>query len=203
MSDPEEGWPSIPDAEMDAFYQTADQFLNAANDLLASEQPATAGAAFLYACARYNGFAMQVQLDTAVIDEATREKLCDFFESEISEHLLQRLSNAPAPVGGQATGQALDVLIGMNGMDPDARSAFLKLGDVFIHIANDLAETVLIARISAAFLHACTRFNAYLLQREGLEPGVQDTQLIADFRQVYSDLLSFHLDQSLVAQPEP
>ena len=202
MTEGEEAWPSIPDTEMDAFYQTADLFLNAANELLASEVPARAGAAFLYACARFNGFALQVQLDSPVVDAATRAKLCDYFRSEFSEHLLQRLRNDPTPTVTRATGEALDVLIGMNDMDAAARSAFLKLGDRFIHIANGLIEDTEIARISAAFLHACTRFNAYLLQREGLEPGIQDQQLIADFRQVYSDLLNFHLDQSLVASDD-
>ena len=199
MSGEEDVWPSIPDADMDAFYQTADLFLNAANGLLQDETPARAGAAFLYACARFNGFALQVQLDSNAVDERTREKLSGFFETEMSEHLLQRLRNDPTLSVTRATGEALDVLIGMNDMDAEARSAFLKLGDRFIHIANGLIEDTEIARISAAFLHACTRFNAYLLQREGLEPGIQDQQLIADYKQVYSDLLNFHLDQSLVA----
>ena len=63
MTQEEQAWPSIPDDEMDAFYQTADLFLNAANQLLAEEIPARAGAAFLYACARFNGFALQVQIE--------------------------------------------------------------------------------------------------------------------------------------------
>ena len=201
MTEGDAVWPSIPAEDMGAFHQTADRFLNTANELLGSETPARVGAAFLYASARFNGFAMQVQLNTQGVDAATREKLGEVFEAEISEHMLQRLRNEPpgAVTGRRATGEVLDVLVGLNDLTEADRSAFLKLGDRFIHIANELIGTVEILRVSAAFLHACTRFNAYLLQREGLEPGIRDQDLIADFRQAYSDLLRFHLDQSLIA----
>ena len=202
MSDDAQDAPAISEEEMAAFYKSADLYLNKANELVGVEPPARVGAAFLYACARFNAFALQADLeDAGGVADDMREGIVDLFESELSEHLLQRLRNAPEAfgAGGQATGEALDIMVGLNDLDPTARSAFLRLADNFIHIANDMIQAEGLTRASVALVHACTRFNAYVLQREGLEPGVQDQALIADFRQVYSDLLGFHLGQALIA----
>lgn len=199
MSDVPSGGPGGADADMDGFYRTADRYLDTANALMGAETPARIGAAFMYGCARFSAFALQAQFeDAAQRREDLWDGLCDAFEGELRDHMLQRLRNALETGQGTATGEALDVLVSLNGMDERARSVFLRLCDNFVRVANDLIAEDGVARASAAFLHACTRFNAYLLQREGLEAGVVDEALVTDFRQVFADLLRFHMDQTLI-----
>lgn len=188
---------------MDGFYRVADRYLDAANGLLSAETPARIGAAFMYGCARFSAFALQAEFeDAAQRREDLWDGLCDAFEGELRDHMLQRLRNALELGGAGASGEALDVLVALNDMDEAARGAFLRLCDTFVRKANDLIAEEGVARASAAFLHACTRFNAYVLQREGLEAGVVDEALVADFRQVFADLLRFHMDQTLIVPGE-
>lgn len=207
MTDPdtEGAWPPIPEEEMADFHRTADGFLSVANQLVGTEANDRIGAAFLYACARYNAFAMQAQTeDPSSVDAAIRDWLVARFETELRDHMLQQLrsaSSAPPPPGASPD-QALQVLLGLNALSTDARSAFLQLGDRFIHAANDLIQTEGVARTSAAMLHACTRFNAYVTQALGQEAGILDEDLIEDFCTGYANLLDFHLGQSLIASRE-
>lgn len=197
-------WPAIPEAEMEAFYATADAYLQAANGLVGEEPTERIAAAFLYAGARFLAFSMQAQTDALIIGDNVRDALMDRFEEELRDHMLQQLRQATAApaMPGQVPDAALDVLMSMNDMDADARTLFLRLGDRFIHIANDMIEQMPIARVSAAMMHACTRFNAYVMQARGLQPGPLDEAIVADFRSIFRSLLDFHLGQSVVTDRE-
>ena len=196
------GWPAIPDDEMAAFHQTADVFLNTANELVGEEPSERTAAAFLYAGARFTAFAMEAQTgDASSVDVATRDCLTNRFEEELRDHAAQQLRReALSPVvPGQVPDAAIDVLMSINDMAPDARTSFMRLADRFIHPANDMIDDTTIARISAAMMHACTRFNAYVMQTRGLAPGPLDDTIATDFRNAFRALLDFHLGQSVVA----
>ncbi len=199
MSD-DTGWPTIPEEEMAAFYETANVFLNTANDLEGQEASERIGAAFLYAAARFAAFAMEAQIgDHTAVGTDTRDFLTKRFEEELQDHALQHLRVVGAAVQpGQVPDAALDVLISLNEMDEAARRPFLQLADQFIGPANDLIADVAIARISAAMMHACTRFNAYVMQTRGLPPGPLDAEIAGDFSRAFRALLDFHLGQSVV-----
>ncbi|MFK7944193.1 MAG: DUF3144 domain-containing protein [Paracoccaceae bacterium] len=197
------GWPAIPEDEMAAFHQTADVFLNTANGLVGQEPQQQVGAAFLYAGARFTAFAMQSQVEEgAEVDLTTRDWLTARFDEELRDHAAQQLRReAWTPVApGQVPDAAIDVLMGINELTEEPRRAFMRLADRFIHPANDMIEEVAIARISAAMMHACTRFNAYVLQARGLSPGPLDENIATDFRNAFRALLDFHLGQSVVTE---
>lgn len=198
----ENAWPNIPEEEMAAFYQTADIFLNTANALVGEEAQDRIGAAFLYAAARFTAFAMQAQLEEGQpVDTATRDWLTARFDEEMQDHAMQQLRReALTPVApGQVPDAAIDVLMGVNDLAEEPRRVFMRLADRFIHPANEMIGEVAIARISAAMMHACTRFNAYVMQTRGLAPGPLDANIATDFRNVFRALLDFHLGQSVVS----
>lgn len=201
MTDPL-GWPPVPEAEMAAFHATADAFLDAANALVGEEPTERIAAAFFYAGTRFTAFAMQAQADDgAQVAPDVRDWLVTRLEEELRDHMAQQLRReAFTPVAAQQVPDAaIDELMALNDMDPEARRLFLRLADRFIHVANDMIETTDIPRISAALLHACTRFNAYVMQARGLAPGPLDDTIATDFRNAFRALLDFHLGQSVVA----
>ena len=51
-------------------------------------------------------------------------------------------------------------------------------------------------------VHACTRFNAFVMQARGLAPGPLDAAIAGDFRNAFRALLDFHLGQSVVTERE-
>lgn len=74
------GLQDFSETERTAYYELANEILTPANDLLGVEPPEEVAAAFLYACAMYNVFAMQVQLeDPSTIDAETLEYLVEEF----------------------------------------------------------------------------------------------------------------------------
>lgn len=195
-------WPDIPEAEMAAFYQTADVFLNIANGLVGEEAQDRIAAAFLYAASRFTAFAIQADLaDGSVVPPETIDWLTARFDEELRDHAAQQLrQNALMPaLPGQVPDAAIDVLMSLNDLDENARRIFMRLADQFIRPANDMIGDVEIVRISAAMMHACTRFNAYVMQARGLPPGPLDPSIALDFRNAFRSLLEFHLGQSVVS----
>ena len=195
------GWRHVPDDELAAFHQTADIFLNTANGLLADEPAERVGAAFLYAGCRFTAFAMQAQLEEGQeVDAETRDWLTQRFDEELHDHAMQHLrSDAMAPTPqGLVPDAAIDVLMSTNEMEEEPRRAFLRLADRFIHPANGLIDEMQVSRISAAMMHACTRFNAYVMQSRGLAPGPLEVTIATDFRNAFRALLDFHLGQSVI-----
>lgn len=193
---------TVSEAERQAFYATANAFLDIANRRIGIEPVEEIAAAFLYACARYNSFAMQAQSgDPSAIDDATVDYLAADFEGHLREHMGQDLGTGPGAPDSSAgsPGRAVDVLKGLNDRDPEDLSDFLDLGDRFIAVANKLIQTKRVGRISAAFMHACTRFNVYVAQCLGHPPRELDEALVAAFRRAYVNLVNYHLQETLVA----
>ncbi|MDT8342841.1 MAG: DUF3144 domain-containing protein [Thermohalobaculum sp.] len=87
---------------------------------------------------------------------------------------------------------------GADGADRDR--AFFDVADQFIAVANRLADEVPSSRISAAMMYATARFNAFLAQTQGVEPGDVDEATIAYFREEYERMLRENLGQPLVAR---
>lgn len=195
------GWPHIPEPELAAFHKMADVFLNTANALVGEEPPDRIAAAFIYAGTRFAAFTLQaVAGEDAEVAPAQADALVMKFEVELRDNMAQQLrSEAGAPAAqGQVPDAAIDVLMSVNGMDQTSRSAFLQLADRFVRPANGLIAEHEIPRVSAALLHACTRFNAFVLQARGLPPGPLEDAVADDFRGVFRALLTFHLDQSVI-----
>lgn len=202
---PTDGWPAVPEEEMAAFHKTADVFLNTANALMGEEPSDRIAAAFLYATARFAAFAMQAQVEEgAAIDEETRDWLSARFDHELREHALQHLRSAgTSPIqNAEVPDAAIDVLVSLNQMQEEPRRLFLRLADRFIHPANEMIGEETIARISSAMVHACTRFNAYVMQARGLQPGLLDEAIANDFQSTFRTLLDFHLGASVVTDRE-
>ena len=198
----EEDLSHIPEDEMDAFWETANAFMAVANDLMGEEPGDDIAAAFLFACARYNAFTMQGQSqDKSQIDEDFVDFLCQRFETELRDHMGETLSTNPAGTAppDMDARQVLDVLNALPEMDQEERSALMDLGDRFLSIANGLIQTQKAARISAAFMHACTRFNTFIMQCLGHPAETVDEALVGDFRGAYERLLRFHLAEPLIA----
>lgn len=192
---------SISEAERQAFYDTANEFLDPANSLIGVEPIDELAAAFLYACARYNSFAMQALAeDPSAIDEATVEYLATEFERHLGDHMREQLRSGPSgpddPDGSPR--QVVDVISGLADRDEDELSDFLDLGDRFIAVANRLIRTERVGRISAAFMHACARFNVYAMQSLGHPPGEVDEDLIELYREAYVNLVDYHLQETLI-----
>jgi hypothetical protein len=201
MSMSDEG-PEVSEEEMAAFHNVADVFLNTANAAMGEEPPDRIGAAFIYATSRFSAFAMQAQLDEGeTVDAETREFLAARFDHELREHALQHLRSAGASAPGVpgVPDAAIDVLVSLNDMAEEPRRLFLRLADRFIHPANDLIGEEGIARTASAMMHACTRFNAYVMQARGLAPGVLDDAIAGDFQSTFRTLLEFHLGASVIA----
>ena len=88
--------PLLSEAELRAFQDTANEFIRVANDLVGIEEVAEIAAAFLYACARYNSFAMQAMAeDPGAIDAETVDYLAQEFEKHLREHMAQQVCPDP------------------------------------------------------------------------------------------------------------
>lgn len=195
-------WPSLPDAEKEAFYAIARVFLGVANALEDEETAARVGAAFLYASARFTAFSMEAQTgDHAAVDAATRDWLTKRFDEDLRDHAAQKLRVAPRlGPAGQVPDAVIDILAGLESMDPARERSFLRLADRFIHPANEMIGEVAIWWISGAMLHASARFNAYVMQSRGLPPGPLRRGVATDFSNAFRALLDFHLGQSTVTE---
>lgn len=195
----EEVW---SEAEWSAFYQMADTFVAKANVLVGTELTDDIAAAMLYACARFNTFAMQSELDRpdALGDEAV-DYLAEEFESHLRDHMEEQICPNPGsrdnPVGGPE--RAVALLRALDGRREEEVSDFLTLADQFLGIANGLVGRARTGRISAAFMHGATRFNVYAMQCLGHPPNQIDEALVADFREIYTDLVYYHSGEPLIA----
>ena len=191
----------IPEGEMAAFYETANAFLSKANTLAQTESRDLVAAAFLYACARYNAFGMQAQVeDPSEIGEEISEFLVTRFEDEVRDHMGETLSSSGAlPEPGMDPKLAIEVLDEFDTFTEEERKAFYALGDAFVDIANLEIQHMKAARISAAMMHACTRFNVFVMQSFGLAPGLIDPTLVSAFSTAYETLLHSHMKEMLIA----
>ena len=191
----------IPEAEMAAFFETANLFLNKANALAQTESRDLVAAAFLYACARYNAFSMQAQSpDPSEVDREFSEFLVTRFEDEVREHMTETLSSSgTAPQPGMDPKLAIEALDEFDSYNEQERKAFYDLGDAFVDIANLEIQHQKASRISAAMMHACTRFNVFVMQSFGLAPGLVDPTLVAAFSKAYETLLHTHMKEMLIA----
>jgi hypothetical protein len=82
----------LPDDEQDEFYEMADAFVDLANEMAETERVSRVSSAFLYACARYNAYAMQVQGGAvAEADEDAIRYLLEQYEKMLREHMTERL----------------------------------------------------------------------------------------------------------------
>jgi hypothetical protein len=73
----------------------------------------------------------------------------------------------------------------------------MERADKFLAVANSLTAGVPLARISAAMMFATARFNAFVAQAQGLEPGEVDEETVAYFRDQYEKMLRENLAQIL------
>ena len=74
----------------------------------------------------------------------------------------------------------------------------MAMADRFINVANE-APVSKVSRLSAGCMHACARFNVFVMQACGLAPGVVDEALVARFAESYRKLVEQHLLEMLVA----
>lgn len=189
---------TISDADWAQYMEAANALLAPANTLVQAESAERTAAAFLYACARYNAFAMQSQSDDpSVINREFTDFLIERFEIEMREHMGEDLGARGAKGKGDARAALTALAHEVRPGNPDA-SVFFDMGDRFINTANDLTRTVPISRISAAFMHACTRFAVFSMQSNGLRADRVDDALVRDFKDAYAQLLDAHLQETLI-----
>ena len=192
----------ISEAEEEAFYELANAFIEPANDLMDIEPADEIAAAFLYACARYNAFAMQIQVDDpSRVDDDTINYLCDEYAGHLQEHMEDPgVCEAPGsrddPVG--APERVANLVETLGDRDEDELWEFRDIGDKFIHVANGLNKYNRPGQISAAFMHACARFNVFVMVQLGHPSGEVDEGLVARFRTTYEGLLRYHLSEQLI-----
>jgi hypothetical protein len=76
-------------------------------------------------------------------------------------------------------------------------STFMDRADKFLAVANSLAGGVPLGQISASMMFATARFNAFVAQANGLEPGEVDEEAVVYFRDQYEKMLRENLAQIL------
>ncbi|MEM8821174.1 MAG: DUF3144 domain-containing protein [Pseudomonadota bacterium] len=85
-------------------------------------------------------------------------------------------------------------------MTPEESAAFFALADKFLAVANTASSKEKAPRVSAAFMFACARFNAFTAQTQGLPPGEVDKATVDYFRTEYEKMLRENLGQKLVSK---
>lgn len=200
MSEEPRGFRQLPEDDRDAFYELANRFLEPANDLVGIEPVTEIAAAFLYACARYNAFAMQAQsADPRDAGDDDAAMLADALAKELRNHMGQRLQTEPdAPPSGSDAAVVASLLAGLDDRDDDDLDAFLDMADRFIDVANGVRPPQKVSRLSACFMHAAARFNVYAMQRQGLKPGHVDDALAGRLCDAYRRLVGLHLSENLI-----
>lgn len=190
-----------PNEDAANFFEIANLFLAPANDMAGEHDIAEIAAAFIYGCSRYNAFAMQAQTDDlAEHREEAAEMLTGYWTNDLREHMGQSLQRDPAPPpAGVSPTDAIDVLKALESRDRDGFSAFMDMADQFINVANATTAERKVSRLSACCMHACARFNVFVMQASGLKPGVVDEALIERFTAIYRQLVDRHLLEVLVA----
>lgn len=189
------------EADWEAFYELANAHVHAANDLIDVEPAEDIAAAMIYACARFNTFVMQAQMeDPSTIQDETVGYLGTDFQNHMLEHIAELQSTTPATAGspiGRAT-RAVEILDALDGRDEDDVSEFLDLADKFLDIANGQIGKARLGRVSAAFMHAATRFNVFAIQKLGHLPKETDRALVSAFRDIYEKLVRYHAKETLI-----
>lgn len=190
------------DAEWQSFYQMADAFMAPANALSSSAMTDEIAAAMLYACSRFNAFAMQAQDPAgATLDDEAVGFLAEEFESHLLDSMEEQIAPTQGsrdnPVGGPE--RAVVILRDLDGKNEGDVSEFLDLADRFLAVANHMLEGARIGRVSAAFMHATARFNVYTMQCLGHPAEQVDQDLVAAFRDVYAALVHYHGQDALVS----
>jgi len=82
-------------------------------------------------------------------------------------------------------------------------SAFMDRADKFLAVANTLASDLPFSQISASMMFATARFNAFVAQAKGLEPGEVDEVTVAYFCGEYEKMLRENLAQILSSKKVP
>lgn len=184
--------------ELEAFYDLANRFIAVANEALREWEAPTVSAAFLYGCARYNSFLLQKEgHPPGKLDEESLVYFRDCYTHELREHMTETLMKGhhSKTEQGDFTLQDLGEFEGW--VDED-RQGFFDLGDAFIAVANQLIGGAKASRISAAFMHACARYNVYVMQTGGLTPGEVDDERVETYAGAYADLLKRHMQDHLI-----
>jgi hypothetical protein len=81
--------------------------------------------------------------------------------------------------------------------------AFMDRADRFLAVANGLAGDVPLGQISASMMFATARFNAFVAQAKGLEPGEADEETVVYFCGEYEKMLRENLMQILSSRKVP
>ena len=182
------------------FPDYANRFMSIANIAMGEFDRAIVNAAFLYACTRYNAYVVQSQgAEPGDVDPVSVAYLRECYEKELTSHMAERLvKGTPA----KAEDETRTVLTSLDLMDQTRRTAFFDLADRYVNTANAMTAEVDIGRISAMIMHACARFNVFLMQTGGLEAGTVDAGRCEAYANMYETLLSRHLRERLVGRPE-
>ena len=191
---------SVPEAEMEGWFETANAVLAIANDLIETEMLDHVAGAFLSACARYNAYAMQVMSDgeASPDDGETVPYLGDQLESHLRDHMQETLGSGPMEdTGGRDPETLISLLVYLWNWGEDELDAFFDLADAYIFKANDLAETEKIGRISSTIMHAASRFAVYAMQRFGMPAEEVDDARVKALRDAYETLLRDHMAEDL------
>ncbi|MEM7498755.1 MAG: DUF3144 domain-containing protein [Pseudomonadota bacterium] len=85
-------------------------------------------------------------------------------------------------------------------MTADESAAFFAMADKFLAVANNGVEEDKPSRVSAAFMFACARFNAFTAQTQGLPAGEVDEETVEYFTREYEKMLRENLAQHLVSK---
>lgn len=189
-----------PSGDGAEFADNANRFMTIANDALGQFDRAIVNAAFLYACARYNAYVVQSQgAEPGFVDPKSVAYLRECYEREVSSHMTERLvKGTPA----KTEDETRTVLTALDLMDAKRRTDFLDLADRYVNTANALTANTDVGRISAMIMHACARFNVFLMQTGGLEGGAVDAERRDAYCDMYETLLRRHLRETLVGRPE-
>ncbi|MEM6354286.1 MAG: DUF3144 domain-containing protein [Pseudomonadota bacterium] len=85
-------------------------------------------------------------------------------------------------------------------MTAEESASFFAMADKFLSIANGAVEGEKPSRISAAFMFACARFNAFAAQAQGVPAGEVDEETVEYFTREYEKMLRENLRQRLVSK---
>lgn len=209
MTDPDNQTPfrDLPEEDRRAFHALANTMLAPANAMMDGEAADKIAAAFVFACALFNAPATEVQSAEPVgVDAETGDYLEAQFRTQMREHMAQSLVRNPAapddpnrpPFGA---GRVAEILSGLDGLPNAERSALLDLGDRFIAPANEALGHHRPGGVSGAMMHACTRFNVFVMQALGHRARKVDDSLIDALAGAYRYLLYRNMAQSQIASP--
>ncbi|MEM8790509.1 MAG: DUF3144 domain-containing protein [Pseudomonadota bacterium] len=188
----------LSDEEKQDFWDLANIFMAIANEQIDRYEVGYVSGAFLYGCARYNAFAMQCGgAKPGEIEHRTKTYLIDCYMNELRRNLGEALikSDAADPAAHWSTFDLLDDFTDWTG---DELWEFREVADLFVNAANDQTSAARVSRISAAFMHACARFNMYELQLGGEKPHLIDEAQLGRYASCYESLIILHMRDQLV-----